>query len=648
MDQYDFCRPLESEIRRLKREKKSLERSAALHRIALENIADTVIAADTAGNITYVSPKTLNAIGISRAEIYRRKTVRNLFGNQRVNLPALNGSRSPLTIDWHIKDRAGQDRFLKIDIKSVHAHMGAMVFCVRDVTALKISNQKLALRQHMVEAVFEGISDPLLMLDNRMRIKLLNTAAKRYYGLPSGSVVKDVCCFKAFKNRETPCEGCQIPPALKHREHLCYERTGFMDPRHIEQVTSYPVPERISPEGYSVVRINDITRLRRIEEELEQAGKMIALGVLVSGMAHEVNNPNNFILMNIQVLQDAWKSILPILDAHHKTHGEFSMGGLPFSEMRTELFEMLTGIEKSAHRIRQIILDLKDFAKEEDTRMDDRLDINQVIASSISLTKAFINKATGCFEYCPDERIPRIKGNAQQLEQVMINLIENACQAISQKSQSLVIRSRLDEANDRIRIEVEDEGAGIPANMVHRIMDPFITTKRKQGGTGLGLPISSKIIKRHGGAIRVESRSGEGSVFRIHLPLSDKPITHTILIVDDDPRARQLLKKILERNPRFHLHEAKNGSEALFKIGRKKPDLIILDIHMPDIDGVGVCRLIRKKKELSSIKAVITTGFINSPEVEEISKMGFDHILNKPINKRRLLKIIDRLLEETL
>ncbi len=131
--------------------------------------------------------------------------------------------------------------------------METLVFIVHDITDLKLSDQRLAQRQHMVEAVFEGISDPLIMLDKEMRVKLLNTAAKKYYGLSSASAFEDICCFKSFRNRETPCEGCRLPSALENREYLCYERTGFNDPQRTEQVTpgerQRAVPEEQRVEG---------------------------------------------------------------------------------------------------------------------------------------------------------------------------------------------------------------------------------------------------------------------------------------------------------------------------------------------------------------------------------------------------------------
>jgi CheY-like chemotaxis protein len=238
-----------------------------------------------------------------------------------------------------------------------------------------------------------------------------------------------------------------------------------------------------------------------------------------------------------------------------------------------------------------------------------------------------------------------IRGDKQKLEQVMINLIQNACQAVSNKEKGIFITSSFDEKSGTIGVEVRDEGLGIPQEMLARIMDPFFTTKRSEGGTGLGLAVSSNIVKAFGGKIEVVSEPGKGSVFRILIPTAICKNPVKILVADDDPFFREYLHKALGEPDHYSIREAVNGKEAFLKIGQELPDLLILDIQMPDMDGLDVCRLLKEKSELSGINVIISTGFPESFIVDEIVKMGFCTILAKPFTIIELKKTIEKVME---
>ncbi len=154
-----------------------------------------------------------------------------------------------------------------------------------------------------------------------------------------------------------------------------------------------------------------------MERELVQADKMISLGVLVAGVAHEINNPNNSIMMNAPLLREAWLEIVPILDKFFEKNGDFKMGSLPYSEMREEIPELFLGIEKGAHRIKRIVQDLKNFSRRDTAEMKQTVDVNHPIRSAVTLVGNLIKKSTDKFSVEYDEDLPLIKGNAQQLEQ---------------------------------------------------------------------------------------------------------------------------------------------------------------------------------------------------------------------------------------
>ena len=376
------------------------------------------------------------------------------------------------------------------------------------------------------------------------------------------------------------------------------------------------------------------------------ADKLISLGVLVSGVAHEINNPNNFIMLNAPTLKKAWESIEPIIEKYYRENGDFIMGGLEYSEMRDEIPGLLSGIMEGSRRIEGIVKDLKDYSRHDSIGRTQLVDVNKAIESSVRLLDHMLRKSSNHFSVEFGENLPSINGNVQKLEQVVINLIQNACQALTNNGQCISVKSSYHKKKNGIVIEVRDEGVGIPTEELPRIMEPFFSTKQGYGGTGLGLSVCSDIIKEHQGKIDVESREGAGSTFRVFLPVTKKAKQTRILVVDDDDILREGITNVLKTNKNYRVEEASNGAEAFLLIGHRRPDLIVLDIHMPDMDGVEVCRLLKEMEELSDIKVVVITGFPDSPKGRKVVELGFTNILPKPFTIPDLTGMVKIVLEE--
>jgi signal transduction histidine kinase len=271
--------------------------------------------------------------------------------------------------------------------------------------------------------------------------------------------------------------------------------------------------------------IRDITeqkeiehKMRRHEERLIHADKLVALGTLVAGVAHEINNPNNSILLSVEIHEEAWRSILPILDEYAKIHGDFQIRGFRYSELREEMNDSFTRVIRNSRRIKRIVEDLKTFAREDTVPINEDVDINGVVDSSIRLVENQIKKSTNHFTVEYGKGIPIVKGHFQRLEQVVINLIQNACQALGDKEKKLTVTTEFSKEQNLISIAVADEGCGMDAETQKMAFDPFFTTKQKLGGIGLGLSISSGIIKDHHGTLEIESEPGKGTTARVLLP----------------------------------------------------------------------------------------------------------------------------------
>lgn len=269
----------------------------------------------------------------------------------------------------------------------------------------------------------------------------------------------------------------------------------------------------------------EVRKHREAKRQLEENQKLIihsdrmaTLGVMASGIAHEINNPNGLMLMNLPIVLEAYEDIQDILQGHYGRHGDFSMGGLPYSRMRDEVPQMLTDLMESADRIRTIIHDLKEYARKSGRTDMEPLDMNQLVQTSLRFVSNAVKRATDNLSVRYADDLPPVFGNARQIQQVIINLLLNACEALDNRRKGIEVATSYDERLNAVVVTVRDEGVGIsPADLDH-ITDPFFTTKREQGGTGLGLSVSAGIAKAHYGTMDFESAPGAGTTVTLSLP----------------------------------------------------------------------------------------------------------------------------------
>jgi PAS domain S-box-containing protein len=306
-------------------------------------------------------------------------------------------------------------------------------------------------------------------------------------------------------------------------EHRIIHRNGSI--RWVKNSIVLSIDENGILKGYDGL-INDITNIKKAEQQavekqkqLEQADKLASLGVLVSGVAHEINNPNNYIMLNVQLFSKIWKDILPILNSHYENNGDFALAGMSYSQSIEKITKSIDGIENGSERIKNIVNALTNFAKQDRGDLNQEVDINKVVDFSILITGTLIKKSTDYFNVEYSDNLPKIKGNMQQLEQVLINLVTNSCQSLKKRNEKILVRTYKKESNNSVSISIEDEGGGMTDDMLKHIFDPFFTTKRTSGGTGLGLSISYNIIQNHEGTLSFHSEIGKGTKAIVSLPL---------------------------------------------------------------------------------------------------------------------------------
>lgn len=258
------------------------------------------------------------------------------------------------------------------------------------------------------------------------------------------------------------------------------------------------------------------------QKQLIQADKMSSLGVLVSGVAHEINNPTSLLLLNLPLVQDVWRDVRSVLDKHHEMEQDFRLAGLDYSRIRDELPLVIEEMSGGAYRIKRIVEDLKDFARNSKEGNDELIDINDVVHAAIRLVENSIRKSTDYFTMNCRSNVPLVYANAQRIEQVVVNLLLNACQSLESRDAPVFIDTYYDEKRQNVSIIVKDQGCGIAEDNLGRLTDPFFTTKREQGGTGLGLSVSASIAKSHGGFLEFSSQENIGTIATLTLPVREK------------------------------------------------------------------------------------------------------------------------------
>lgn len=396
----------------------------------------------------------------------------------------------------------------------------------------------------------------------------------------------------------------------------------------------------------------DITKERRaqlekttLEKQLFQAQKMETLGALVAGVAHEINNPINLIMLNAPLLVKIWEDFLPIMKEHTAKEPDKMYGGLTRDFLIENLSKLISDMAMAAGRVAKIIVDLKNFARQSDVTEKKSVQINTAVENALRLAKSTLRKSGVAVRSHLESDLPPIKGDLQALEQIALNLIINAFQAIDHDEGRVEIVSGIKRKDERVFLSVSDNGRGIDPSISNRIFDPFFTDRQAEGGTGLGLSITHSLVKDHEGKIVFQSQKGEGTTFTVSFPTTLARRTAKILVVDDEEEVRNMVAEILTRDRPYLVDTASNGTEACIKLGTYRPDLIILDVRMPEMDGLEVCRNIRTEPELSGTKVMVITGFSKDPKVKEIQELGFDHIYLKPLKSQELLSAVDDILK---
>lgn len=342
------------------------------------------------------------------------------------------------------------------------------------------------------EATFDAILDPVLVVTRDYRIARANVAAADSAGLKVRELIGKPC-YEIFAKEKTPCPGCPMRESLASGRPRRERLSPYNDQRAFV-VGSFPIRDYDGKGGsLAVVQYQDVSAIRKLEAQLLQSEKMAALGLFASGIAHDINNPLAGVLAFAQL---AMQGLAP----------------------DSQLYQDLKEIESSALRCKKILEDLLEMSRPSGRNEKSPVDLGALIERVLPNLKVQYQEQGYRLDLALKPLTP-VEVCSSKFEQVFTNILTNAFQALKPGG---AVRVSAHEDDKSVVIEVEDDGEGISEENLKSIFDPYFTTKRQRGGSGLGLPICYNIIREHGGQIEVSSRVNEGSVFRIRVPKGDK------------------------------------------------------------------------------------------------------------------------------
>ncbi len=395
----------------------------------------------------------------------------------------------------------------------------------------------------------------------------------------------------------------------------------------------------------------DITEEKKLRQESEyrlqqiiHADKLASLGEVVAGVAHEINNPNSFITYNVPLIEETWELFEPIINEYARANPNWKRSGLTLDELCQDMKEIIQAIKTGSDRISKVVSNLKEFSKIDDSKNFKKVDINEVIDKTLLIVGAQIRKSVDNVDIKLGDNLPLIEGHFQKLEQVVANLSVNAVNAISEKRNGrLSISTRYIQQIDSILIEIEDNGTGMVPEVAKHVFEPFFTTRRRSGGTGLGLSVSYGLIKEHNGTIGVLSRPNRGTRFTVYLPVKkDKTLDlrPTILCVDDDVAVLSMLDRYFVSVKNMPLETITNPEEVLgYLENHPEVDIVLSDIIMPGISGWDLLGKVKEKYPLMPV--ILYTGYPDALERKPPSAVIPDFIMKKPINFIHLVETIN-------
>ncbi|MDI6857752.1 MAG: ATP-binding protein [Dehalococcoidia bacterium] len=538
--------------------------------------------------------------------------------------PALSSLDAPLIVKGRVM---GLVRVIAAGENAFEGEKSTLVYAAAHQASslLESRDEARADEKERSQSLVDGLEDGVIVLGRDMRPLLLNKAAKKlldaYWGRGATSL------------EQTPLAALAQQALEQGGDAVEQEFVIGEDSQRRLSVRATLLDEA-GGEGGILLVLRDVTEEHLMQERLLQSEKMASVGQLVSGVAHELNNPLTGVTGFAQLL------LARDLDAQTRRDVETIYG--------------------EAQRAAKIVENLLAFARRRKAQKG-LVDLNALLERVLELRSYDLRVKNIDLELDLDPRLPRTMADPDQIQQVFFNIITNAEHSMlsARGKGKLRVRSRADKGF--VRLTFADDGVGIPPENVRRVFDPFFTTKEGGQGTGLGLTISYGIIDEHGGRIRVESRPGKGAAFTVELPIVSGPelpapepetphaapveVSRRILVVDDEESILTLLTDVLTGDG-HRVDRARNGDEAAALLAKYAYDLLITDIKMPGMSGQALYRHVKEMDSELAKNTVFITGDTVSAETRTFLQRIDNPCLPKPFSIGDVRKVVRQILGE--
>ncbi len=497
------------------------------------------------------------------------------------------------------------------------------------MTLERLESVTEAERIHL-ESVVDAMGEGLLWIDGAWRLRMANAAARRLLQELSGGTQPP------SMQRLGPVDLKLVAQRLEAAPRYHSEFEMEPGPRRMS-VTASAVRGRGGAADGMVILLADITEQHVLQQKLLQSEKLSALGEMISGVAHELNNPLAAVMGYAQLLD----SDLVDVDGERRQ-------------------EKIRTIHREAYRCQRIVQNLLSFARNQNPERRPT-DLNAAVQAVIRLLEYSlrVDDVEMILELSPD--LPAVMGDAHQLQQVILNLVNNAQHALREVAGPRRLRISTAHRDDWVVVQVEDNGVGIPPDKLGKVFDPFFSTKAVGKGTGLGLSLAYGCIKDHGGEIRVQSPPGRGTCFTLDLPATSAPIagrvaepsapvqarksvrSRRILVVDDEPSVAAVIAEVLSASG-HRVEVAHDGREARERIRGGAVDLIITDLMMPHVSGHELYEDVRRLSPELAARMIFSTGDTVSEGTRDFLRRTGNAYLTKPFQIATLLEVVEEAL----
>jgi PAS domain S-box-containing protein len=498
-----------------------------------------------------------------------------------------------------------------------------------------------------IRLLLESTGEGIYGLDREGRCTFMNKSAAAMLGYQPDEVLGQNLHALVHHSRPDgsayPLAECQVYRATQTGQscysdaEMFWRQDGTAFP---VAYTSYPIREEGVLKG-AVVTFIDLTERKRVEAELQrqrealyQTEKLSAMGLLLAGIAHELNNPLSVIIGYTELLRNLRRGEPPT--------------------------ERIDKVAQAANRCARIVKSFLALARQHPPERH-TVHLNQVVKEAIELL-AYPLRVDGVevhLELADD--LPVLWADPNQLHQVVVNLVSNAQYALrdSPPPRRVAMSTHDDSVRSRVYLTVADTGPGIPPELQARIFEPFFTTKPSGQGTGLGLPLCRGIIEGHGGTIRVESAPGQGTRFVVELPITATPMAiprvqapealtssqgRAILVVDDEAEVAAVLAEFLASDG-HQVDTAGNGVEALRKLEECSYDAILTDLRMPELDGPGFYQELERRHPALCRRVIFLTGDALTPKTQAFLGQTAVQVVGKPFDFRDIRRVIQQVLQ---